>query len=68
MPLYRIAWKTGTGFEGYGDSISYADASAWVDYLNQQYTGADSIHHWIETIQVAHCRPDSAARGPDTHT
>jgi hypothetical protein len=71
MPLYRIAWKTDFGFEGHGDSISYAEASAWIEDLNRRYT---DIRHWIESIEsiesspTGHCRPDSAARGPDTHT
>ena len=71
MPLYRIAWKTETGFEGHGEYISNVDADIWIEYLNRQHT---NIHHWIEsiesikTIQVAHCTPDSAARGPSRHT
>jgi hypothetical protein len=63
--LYRVAWKVvGTGFQGYGDYMTYDLAQAWVKYGNEMYGrdqrfreerrgmfGVDCglvIDHWLE--------------------
>jgi hypothetical protein len=63
--LYRVGWKViETGFQGYGDYMTYDLAQAWVKYGNEMYgrdqrfreerrgiSGVDSglvIEHWLE--------------------
>ena len=64
--LYRVGWKVvGTGFQGYGDYMTYDLAQAWVKYGNEMYgrdrqfraerrgiSGVDCglvIEHWLES-------------------
>ena len=68
--LYRVAWKVvGTGFQGYGDYMTYDLAQAWVKYGNEMYGrdqrfreerrgmfGVDCglvIDHWIESPNIS---------------
>jgi hypothetical protein len=61
-----VAWKViETGFQGYGDYMTYDLAQAWVKYGNKMYGrdrryreerrgmfGVDAelvIHHWLDT-------------------
>jgi hypothetical protein len=63
--LYRVAWKVvETGFQGYGDYMTYDLAKSWVSYGNELYGcdrrfrelrsgmfGVDAgllIEHWLE--------------------